>query len=149
MIPGGGAYRGHNHFWQRAMARRQFMRVAGGTAALLAAGLRLPAVAEAGAGSQVLPKPIPGGLPFDTIFGLPGNELFHVFPPGFPDKGAENSTITDFNGAIGSAHILGTATQFQGGVATRGLQVDGDIRFMQGTYVGVDGGTHNGTIGFF
>jgi hypothetical protein len=144
MIPGGDGYRGHGHFWQRAMARRRFMQVAGGTAALLAAGLRLPAVAEAGAGSQVLPKPIPGG----SRFLGPGTELFHVFPPGFPDKGTENSTITDFNGAIGAAHILGTATQFQGGVSTP-LVVDGDVRFMQGTYVGVDGRTHNGTIGFF
>ena len=131
------------------MARRQFIRVAGGTAVLLGAGLRFPGVAEAGAGSQVLPKPIPGGLPFDSIFGLPGTELFHVFPPGFPDKGAENSTITDFNGAIAAAHILGTATQHQGGVSTPGLLVDGDVRFMQGTYIGVDRQTHNGTIGFF
>jgi len=142
-------YRGHAHFWERAMARRQFVRAAaGGTAALLGAGLWTPALAEHEERAGVPPKPIPGGQTF-TQFGVPSTEFFHVLGPGFPDKGVENSTITDFTGAIASAHILGTATQIQGGTRTPGLLVDHDLRFMKGRYVGVDGKVHHGTFGFF
>jgi len=136
--------RGHAHFWRRAkMTRRQLMaRAAGSTAAVLGAPLWLPALAHAAPRAGSAPKPIPGGLQF---FG-PGTELYHVFPPG---PNVENSTITDFKGAIASAHILGTATQIQAGKHTSGLLVDGDVRFMQGLYIGVDGERHHGTCGFF
>jgi hypothetical protein len=101
----------------------------------------LPSLAHAAPKSGAAPKPIPGGQQF---FG-PGTEVFHVFL----GPGVENATITDFNGVIAAAHILGTVTQIQGGQSTRGLLVDGDVRFMQGKYVGVDGHVHQGTFGFF
>ena len=72
-------------------------------------------------------------------------ELFHVFL----GRGEVNATITDFDGVIAAAHILGTATQIQGQTRTPGLLLDGDLRFMQGVYVGVDGRPHRGTFGFF
>lgn len=136
--------RGHAHFWRRAkMTRRHLMAwAAGSTAAVLGAPLWLPTLVHAAPRPGPAPKPIPGGLQF---FG-PGTELYHVFPPG---PNVENSTITDFKGAIASAHILGTATQIQGGKHTSGLLVDGDVRFMQGLYIGVDGERHHGTFGFF
>jgi hypothetical protein len=118
---------------------------AGSTAAALGSGLglpALPALAQAGATASVPPKPIPGAQQFlDTG----STEFFHVFLG--PD--VENATITDFNGALAAAHILGTATEIQGSTRTPGLLLDGDLRFMQGTYVGVDGRPHYGTFGFF
>jgi len=114
---------------------------AGGTAAVLGAGLWLPAVAHAKPRNGAAPKPIPGGQQF---FG-PGTEVFHVFL----GPGLENSTITDFNGAIAAAHVLGTVTEIRGSTRTPGLLVDGDLRFMQGAYIGVDGRHYNGTFGFF
>ena len=124
------------------MTRRQLMRTAaGGTAAVIGAPLWLPTLAHAAPPPGSAPKPIPGGQQF---FG-PGTEVFHVFLG--PD--VENATITDFNGAIAAAHILGTATQIQGGTSTPGLLVDGDVRFLQGIYIGVDGQHRQGTFGFF
>jgi hypothetical protein len=146
----GHPHRGHAHFWQRAaMKRRRLMRTAaGGTAAALGAPLWLPALAQAERDdgharrpNGAAPRPIPGGQQF---FG-PGTEVFHVFLG--PD--VENSTITDFNGVIAAAHILGTVTEIQGNQRTSGLLVDGDVRFMQGVYIGVDGKARHGTFGFF
>ena len=142
----GSQYRGHAHFWERAMARRQFMGTAvGSTAAALGAGLWLPTLAQAGAPTSVLPKPIPGGQQFPFVV-PPTTEFFHVLGP---NAQSENSSITDFNGALAAAHILGTATEYQGNTTTPGLLLDGDLRFMQGVYIGVDGQTHQGTFGFF
>jgi hypothetical protein len=108
---------------------------------VVGAPLWLPALAHAAPTGGAAPRPIPGGQQF---FG-PGTEVFHVFL----GPGVENSTITDFNGAIAAAHILGTVTQVQGGTSTSGLLVDGDVRFMQGVYIGVDGKPRQGTFGFF
>jgi|SRR5579859_52598 len=136
---GGRRYTGHAHFWERALSRRQFL----GTSALatglaLGADLWMPAVAQAAA-PFVAPQPIPGGI-------VVGGTLFHVFLPG---HAAEPSTITDFHGMIGVAHVSGAGT----GINTttgeqRRLTFDVDNRFMKGTYVGVDGQTHVGTFGF-
>ena len=124
------------------MTRRGLIRTAaGGTAAVLGAPLWLPALAQAATPNGAAPRPIPGSQQF---FG-PGTEFFHVFL----GKGEENSTITDFNGAIAAAHILGTATEIQGSRRTPGLLVDGDVRFMKGLYIGVDGKVRRGTFGFF
>jgi hypothetical protein len=56
--------------------------------------------------------------------------------------------ITDFDGAIAVARIVGTGTLTQGGVATT-APYDADMRVMQGLYVGLDGNHHQGTFGFF
>jgi hypothetical protein len=58
--------------------------------------------------------------------------------------GGEPSTITDFNGFVGVAHVQGTGTDGQGHT----LLWDADLRFMQGDYRGVDGRLHSGTFGF-
>jgi hypothetical protein len=54
------------------------------------------------------------------------------------------STITDFNGAIGAAEIRGTAHGSDG----TSYDFDADMRFMRGTYVGLDGGRRVGAFGF-
>jgi hypothetical protein len=85
------------------------------------------------------PNPIPGGI---QPFG-PGTEVFHIFLPG-PDN--EPSTITDFHGFVGLAHITGSGTANPG---NRHVFFDNDVRFMKGPYIGVDGKQRNGTFGFF
>jgi hypothetical protein len=131
---------GHAHFWERFLSRRQFFRTAAGAAGVVGAGLWLPTPAQAGK-EVVLPKPIPGGI---QPLG-PGTEVFHF--AGMAAAGLEPSTITDFNGFIGETHVTGTgtATNTKTQVKTK-LFFDGDMRFMKGTYVGVDGKTHHGTF---
>lgn len=113
--------------------------------------LRGPLAAAAPPGTSA-PKPIPGGLDLEQLLtGTPG-PVFHVLPPTLylPDGSTnEPSTITDFNGFIAAADIqgTGTATNTQTGETTR-LTFDADMRFMDGVYVGEDGGTRRGTFGF-
>lgn len=120
---------GHQHFWERALSRRQIIRTAaGGTAAALGSGLFLPGAAQAATHLPAAPKPIPEVL-------IPGTS-FHVLPPA----SEEPSTITDFNGFVGATQLQGTGTD--------DLLYDVDMRFMQGIYVGVDGKVHRGTFAF-
>jgi hypothetical protein len=134
------SYPGHAHFWERALSRRGFL---GASAAVAGAAASAPlwlsgAVEAAGVGGMA-PKPIPGGITF-------GGQLFHVFIPG---PGAEVSTVFDFNGALGAAIVdgAGTATNTQTGESKR-LLFDTDMRFMQGTYIGLNGHQHSATFGF-
>src|SRR5436305_4728517 len=130
---------GHAHFWERAMettfSRGQFLRrgavAAGGFAGL---SVLAPGLARA-AGSD--PRPIPGGI---QPFG-PGTEVFHVF---LPEHGSEPSTIFDFKGFVGVAHLQGTGTGTDTSTGnTTPLVFDVDNRFMKGVYVGVDGKKHH------
>jgi hypothetical protein len=133
---------------EHALSRRRFLRTAAGAAGVLGSGLFVPELAQAG-GGVVDPKPIPGGTQLGPIFGAPTDELFHFFrqAPGIASPNIESSTITDFNGLIGVAHIRGsgTATNTKTGAKTR-LLYDADLRFMTGEYVGVDGKKHHGTF---
>ena len=117
-------------------SRRQFLTAGAGLGAagflgaqVIAAG---PALAAQRAGD---PRPIPGGT---RLLG-PGTELFHVFPPG----AGEPSTITDFNGFAGVAHIQGVGAGDQAG-----LSFDVDNRFMTGEYIALNGRHFNATFGF-
>jgi hypothetical protein len=131
---------GHTHFWERAsLSRRQFMTAAAATTGVvLGSGLWMPKLAMA-AGSD--PKPIPGGFPLNGKF-------FHV-DPSSPGPNVENSTIYDFHGAIGAAHVQGTGTgNYIGKGRHETLNFDSDMRFMQGTYIGMDGNQYSDTFGF-
>jgi hypothetical protein len=139
------SHRGHGHFCQRAMSRRQFTRTAAGAAAFgaaLSSGLSWPGLVSAHSSPD--PKPIPGGTPF-----LGGT--FHVFGPGVIDPpDAEPSTITDFVGFIGLAFISGMVTRTNtrtGEVRTLPF-VDSDMRFMKGVFKGTDGRIHYGAFAF-
>ncbi len=129
------------------LCRRQFVRAAAGTVGgVLATGLLGSARAGAGDDIVVMPNPIPGGFTGEDL-GCPGvTELFHLFLPSYPAED-EPSTITDFNGFHGDAHIqgFGTATNTMTGVQTRQFY-DADIRFMKGEYIGVDGQEHEGAF---
>jgi hypothetical protein len=129
---------GHDHFWERALSRRQLLAGAGAAGLALGGGLLTPAAAGEAAGPHG-PKPIPGGI---TVNG----ELFHLFLPG---PGVEPSTIFDFRGTVGVAHVSGMGTRTDTRTGQREhLPFDVDNRFMQGTFVGVDGRRHYGTFGF-
>lgn len=126
--------------WPDVISRRALVRRTTGVAGVaLASGLLRPDLAAA-APTSADPRPIPGGI---TPFG-PGTELYHVV---FPARDAENATITDFDGVVGVVEIdgTGTGTDTKTGATSR-LRFDGtDVRFMQGTYVGMDGKRHQGT----
>ena len=94
--------------------------------------------------------PSAGPLPIPGIFnpGLGGPDI-HFQKPGPADNtsgrfGGEPSTITDFNGFIGVAHVQGTGTDNSGNP----LFWDTDLRFMHGVYRGTDGQIHSGTFAF-
>ena len=63
--------------------------------------------------------------------------------------GLELATITDFDGTIGVTDVQGTGkgTNTRTG-QTMDLLFDSDMRFMKGTYIGVDGQRRTGTFGF-
>jgi hypothetical protein len=86
--------------------------------------------------STAAARPIPGGI---QPFG-PGTELFHVLTPGQ----GEGSTITDFKGHVGVAVIDGHGT---GSNVAHAFEID--IRFMDGTFVGLDGRRSFGTFAFY
>jgi hypothetical protein len=129
----GRTYVGHDHFWARAMSRRQFLGTTAGAAVAAATSpIWFPAIVDA-AGRD--PVPIPGGF-------APG---FHAFL----GPGVEPSSIFNYRGTTGVATVQGTGT----GVNTEtgdktALLFDSDNRFMRGEYIGVDGQRHEGTFGF-
>src|SRR5437762_323465 len=100
-----------------SMSRRHFLHAAVGALGVLGAGF--PWATRAwGAGRD--PKPIPGGVP-----GPSGKPFIHHYFPGPADAtvtpdgppgqsranpGSDPSTITDFDGFIGVAHVQGTGT---------------------------------------
>ncbi len=144
-----------------ALSRRQLLTTMGSAAAYL--GLQpLARAGESGAtaasgaspGSNPAPTPIPGGFNAQQAFGprFP-NRFFHLFLPG---PGAEPSTIFNFEGKVAILNIHGTGlrTEFDLDTGemlsqTPHLPYATDVRFMQGTYVGVDGQQHQGTFAFF
>lgn len=124
---------GHQHFFKRALSRRQFLgTAAAASAAAAAASLWVPGLAKAAAPGAGTPRPIPGTV-------APGAP-FHVKLPG---AGAEPSTITDFNGFVAIADIEGTGT----GTGSD-LTFGADMRFMSGIFKGTDNRIHRGTFGF-
>jgi hypothetical protein len=129
----GHTYTGHDHFWQRAMSRRQFLgTTAVATAAVATSPTWFPILADA---SGRDPVPIPGGF-------APG---YHAFL----GPGVEPSSIFNYRGVTGVAAVQGTGTGWNTETGERtALLFDSDNRFMQGQYVGVDGHKHEGTFGF-
>jgi len=86
------------------------------------------------------PKPIPGG--FSASFKpVASHAAAHVFQPA---KGAELNTIGDFDGFVAATEVQGKATASDG----TAYSFDCDMRFMQGSYVALDGHLKQGTFGF-
>jgi hypothetical protein len=116
------------------VSRRRFLGASAGAAGLVMAGARWsPAFA---AKRTCEPQPIP-----HTIDPGGGITPIHVQLPGVAHPAdADPSTITDFNGHVGYAIVIGTGTltNLATGVVTQNpFQVD--LRFMKGVFVGEDG----------
>ena len=100
---------------------------------------------------SVSPVPIPG-LAFPTIGNPFGGPDIHAdFPgpadnttPGFKAVGGEPSSITNFNGFIGVAHVEGTGTDNSG----NSLFWDVDLRYMKGVFQDTAGNIQKGTFAF-
>jgi hypothetical protein len=86
------------------------------------------------------PNPIPGGLD-ENFTPVTHDPFIHVLPPGI---GNEMATITDFKGVVGGSEIRGVAHGSDG----TSWDFDTDMRFMQGTFVDVDGRLRTGAFGF-
>jgi hypothetical protein len=127
------AYRGHDHFWQRAYSRRQFLGTsAAATAAMGTSPLWFPVLADA---SGRDPVHIPGGF-------APG---YHAFL----GAGVEPSSIFNYKGTTGVAAVRGTGTGWNTETEeSMPLLFDSDNRFMRGVYIGIDGREYEGTFGF-
>ena len=85
------------------------------------------------------PRPTPATT---TINGV----AFHFVNPF--QAGVDPSSITDFKGFVGAADVQGTGTARNPDGSVETLLFDTDMRFMQGTYVGLDGAVHEATFGF-
>jgi hypothetical protein len=141
---------GHQHFWERALTRREALAsAAAGGAAVALTTTAFPITASAQGPPRlgppfVYPKPIPGGMKIPPPVGT--GKVFHLFLPG---PGKDPSVITDFDGFVGLSHIggKGTGTDLRTG-KRKTLVFDADMRFMKGAYVGVDGKRHFGTFAF-
>lgn len=142
------------------LSRRQVLTTMGSAAAYLglqpfALGQRSTQSTSASSqGCSPAPVPIPGGFNARQAFGprFP-DRFFHLFLPGV---GSEASTIFNFQGKLAILNIHGTGTLTElnpdTGVPLHeipNLPFATDMRFMQGTYVGVDGEKHRGTFAFF
>ena len=134
--PIGGPRRSATPIGRHALSRRRFLGAAGAAAA--GASLVSTPIARAARRTDPTPRPIPGGLDV-------GGQVFHVVAFG---EGQEPSTITDFNGAVGVCDVQGTGTATYPDGTSETLLFDTDMRFMQGTYVALDGAVHRGTFGF-
>jgi hypothetical protein len=129
--------RGHAHFWERALSRRQFLATTGlAGGAVVTSSIWMPLIAEAGTGAA--PTPIPYG----TTLG----QLFHFLPPA---PNTDESSIFNFKGTVGVAEINGPgAGTHDGQPLPSNAEFGSDNRFMKGIYIGADGESHRGTFAF-
>jgi len=126
----------------RPLSRRQLLRTTAGAGLALGAGILTPTWAYADGGDNVLPNPIPFAQKLPPATQAYGP--FHFMFPGPADQGHDPSLITDFNGFVGVAMFSGTGKDGAGNALT----FSGDMRFMKGGYVGVDGKNHRGAFSF-
>lgn len=122
-----------------AVSRRQLLgRGAAALGGVAGATLFGPAVAIAD--TDPAPRPIPGGFNTNGL-PVPKHPAVHVLPPGI---GFEMSTITDFSGVVAGSQTRGRAHGSDGTT----YDFDTDMRFMHGTYRGLDGRVWKGAFGF-
>jgi hypothetical protein len=130
-----------SHYARHGLSRRAFIGGAAAAAAgaSLGSGLLWPAAASARSFSVPPPRPSPATTEVNGVD-------FHFVDPFHP--GVDPSSITDFKGFVGVADVQGTGTARNPDGSVETLLFDTDMRFMQGTYVGLDGRVHQATFGF-
>jgi hypothetical protein len=145
---------GHDHFWERALSRRQFLGAAVASGAALSLPGMVPVAAEAASGSSLpsgasLPNPIEGGTHVPRL--LPFYFPTAPNPAGstqvVADRTGDGSTIKDFSGSIGVSEFPPTG-EVTSDPFFSGKFWAADIRFMKGVYVGRDKARHRGTFAF-
>lgn len=130
--------------WRPVHARTCGIRSTIGALLVIALTFALAAPAGAQNGS---PIPIPGGFLVPNPIGGP-DVHFHL--PGPVDSatpnsvGGDPSTIYNFNGFVGVAHVEGTGTDNNGNT----LFWDADLRFMNGAFLLSDGEIMQDTFAF-
>lgn len=99
----------------------------------------------ASAGDRISRRGLPWTFAPVPVTAAPGSFL-HVF--GGP--GQDNSTISNFNGSIGSALINGNVTRsnVKTGEQESFPFINANMRFMTGTFKGTDEQEHPGTFAF-
>jgi hypothetical protein len=128
---------------RRPGVKRQFVERLEERTLLTGDGLALSLVALGGATPRPIPLSVPTLLLDSADIGGPDSYLNFPGPAtAAPIFGNENSAITDFVGVYGGAAVVGTGTDGQGNTGYWAS----DVRFMQGTYRGVDGQSHYGTF---
>jgi hypothetical protein len=126
-----------SHHARHALTRRAFMgSMASVAGAAMGVGL-LPTTALAKHPSSA-PKPSANAI---TLNGTTFH--FTFFGPNI-----DPSSIADFKGVVGVADVQGTGTARNPDGSKETLLFDSDMRFMSGTYVGLDGAVHKGAFGF-
>jgi len=103
-------------------------------------GLGLLAPESVLARANRAPRPIPGGLD-KSFMPVPKDPVVHVLSPGI---GFEMATITDFHGVVAGSETRGTAHGSDG----TSYDFDTDMRFMHGSYIGLDGRLRSAAFGF-
>jgi len=96
----------------------------------------------------VVPRPIPHlTIPPSAHFFFPGP--VDANPATSPNAGHDPSLITDFSGVVANADMIfsGKGTNLNSG-QTATYDFHADMRFMSGTFIGLDNEQHNGTFGF-
>jgi hypothetical protein len=122
-----------------AYSRRQVVqRGAAAFGGLVGLGLLAPESVLARANQA--PRPIPGGLD-KSFMPVPRDPFVHVLAPGI---GFEMATITDFHGVVAGSETRGTAHGSDG----TSYDFDTDMRFMHGSYIGLDGRLRTAAFGF-
>jgi hypothetical protein len=87
------------------------------------------------------PRPVPGGFNDDLTGFVPSDPLIHAYAPVV---GLDMSTITDFKGVVAACELQGIAHGSDG----VGYSFDVDIRFMDGTYIDLQGRRQEHAFGF-
>ena len=87
------------------------------------------------------PRPVPGGFNDDLTGFVPVDPLVHAYAPAV---GLDLSTITDFKGVVAACELQGGAHGSDGSQ----YWFDADLRFMQGTYIDLQGRRREHAFGF-
>jgi hypothetical protein len=126
-----------SHHAAHLLSRRAFLGSMAGVAGA-AAGASLVPTGVLAKESNPAPKPTKNTVALNGV----------TFSVTFFAPGVDPSSIWDFNGVAGVADVQGTGTATNPDGSHETLLYDTDVRFMKGTYVGMDGRVHKGTFGF-